>query len=151
MKWEPIESAPKTEWIMLCLGGADWAVGCWKKTFDGGAWVKDEDTEESFSLAPTHWMPLPKLPIKAMFEKVSCSQCGRDFRPGEHGFSHCSDHDQPTHGGSRPGAGRPKSAVRKVNLTVSLPPASKVRIDAKAKANGVSSSELVKRWSDRLK
>lgn len=57
----------------------------------------------------------------------------------------------PQRGGSRPGAGRPKSAVRKVSLTVSLPPANKARIDAKARANGVSSSELVKRWSDRLK
>lgn len=27
-----------------------------------------------------------------LFENVSCSQCGRDFGPGEHGFSHCSDH-----------------------------------------------------------
>ena len=92
MKWEPIEAAPKTEWILLCLGGIDWGIGCWKKTFDGGAWVKDEDSDEPFSLVPTHWMPLPELPSKAAFEKVSCSQCGRDFGPGEHGFSHCSDH-----------------------------------------------------------
>ena len=28
----------------------------------------------------------------AKFDNVSCSQCGRDFGPGEHGFSHCSDH-----------------------------------------------------------
>jgi len=26
------------------------------------------------------------------FENVSCSQCGRDFGPGEHGFLHCADH-----------------------------------------------------------
>jgi hypothetical protein len=26
------------------------------------------------------------------FENVSCSQCGRDFGPGDHGFSHCRDH-----------------------------------------------------------
>jgi hypothetical protein len=26
------------------------------------------------------------------FENVSCSQCGRDFGSGEHGFSHCADH-----------------------------------------------------------
>ena len=25
------------------------------------------------------------------FANVSCSQCGRDFGPGEHGYSHCSD------------------------------------------------------------
>ena len=28
----------------------------------------------------------------ALFENVSCSQCGREFGPGEHGFSHCADH-----------------------------------------------------------
>lgn len=28
----------------------------------------------------------------ARFENVSCSQCGRDFGPGEHGFSHCRNH-----------------------------------------------------------
>ena len=28
----------------------------------------------------------------AKFANVSCSQCGRDFGPGEHGFSHCKDH-----------------------------------------------------------
>ena len=26
------------------------------------------------------------------FENVSCSQCGQDFGPGDHGYSHCEDH-----------------------------------------------------------
>jgi hypothetical protein len=26
------------------------------------------------------------------FSNVSCSQCGRDFGPGDHGFSHCEHH-----------------------------------------------------------
>jgi hypothetical protein len=26
------------------------------------------------------------------FANVSCSQCGQDFGPGNHGFSHCKDH-----------------------------------------------------------
>lgn len=26
------------------------------------------------------------------FPETSCSQCGRDFGPGNHGFSHCEDH-----------------------------------------------------------
>lgn len=26
------------------------------------------------------------------FENVSCSQCGQDFGPGDHGFSHCENH-----------------------------------------------------------
>ena len=29
---------------------------------------------------------------KPRFEKTACSQCGREFGPGDHGFSHCSDH-----------------------------------------------------------
>jgi hypothetical protein len=28
------------------------------------------------------------------FEKTSCSQCGREFGPGDHGFSRCEDHTQ---------------------------------------------------------
>ena len=56
----------------------------------------------------------------------------------------------PQRGGSRPGAGRPKSDVRRVNLTVSLPVENKARIDARAKQDAISASELVKRWSDGL-
>lgn len=26
------------------------------------------------------------------YENVSCSQCGRGFGPGDHGFSHCDSH-----------------------------------------------------------
>jgi hypothetical protein len=26
------------------------------------------------------------------FANVSCSQCGQDFGPGDHGFSHCISH-----------------------------------------------------------
>jgi hypothetical protein len=26
------------------------------------------------------------------FENTFCSQCGREFGPGDHGFSHCKDH-----------------------------------------------------------
>lgn len=26
------------------------------------------------------------------YDNVSCSQCGRDFGPGDHGFSHCNHH-----------------------------------------------------------
>jgi hypothetical protein len=33
-----------------------------------------------------------KLGMLVMFPSVSCSQCGRDFGPGEHGFSSCDQH-----------------------------------------------------------
>lgn len=29
---------------------------------------------------------------KPRFDNVSCSQCGEDFGPGDHGFSHCEHH-----------------------------------------------------------
>ena len=29
------------------------------------------------------------------FQNVSCSHCGRDFGPGDAGFSHCEDHKRP--------------------------------------------------------
>jgi hypothetical protein len=31
---------------------------------------------------------------KPRYANVSCSQCGGDFGPGDHGFSHCEDHRQ---------------------------------------------------------
>lgn len=33
-----------------------------------------------------------KPPDMPRFENVSCSQCGHDFGPGDHGYSHCEDH-----------------------------------------------------------
>lgn len=30
--------------------------------------------------------------LNPRFANVSCSQCGRDFGPGDHGFSHCENH-----------------------------------------------------------
>ena len=32
--------------------------------------------------------------MKPVFENVWCSQCGREFGPGNHGYSHCFDHDE---------------------------------------------------------
>ena len=30
--------------------------------------------------------------MQTLYDEVSCSQCGRSFGPGHHGFSHCEDH-----------------------------------------------------------
>jgi len=30
------------------------------------------------------------------FQSVSCSQCGESFGPGNHGFSHCQNHEGKT-------------------------------------------------------
>ena len=57
----------------------------------------------------------------------------------------CVAHTPQTHGGIRPGAGRPASGKAGVNLTVRLPVATKARIKALAAKAGVSASEIVRR------
>lgn len=57
--------------------------------------------------------------------------------------------EPPKRGGKRQGAGRKPNPLKRVNLTVSLPPKNKLWITSKAKATGISASELVTMWSDR--
>jgi hypothetical protein len=35
---------------------------------------------------------LPRVALASYFASVSCSQCGRSFGPGWHGFSACRSH-----------------------------------------------------------
>lgn len=59
--------------------------------------------QEMLALADT----LESLPTTALqFDETGCSQCGRTFGPGNHGFSHCKDHaylTNPVLDGHRPG------------------------------------------------
>ena len=54
----------------------------------------DEDTEAIYPGRPyccgvlLDWKPTPK----PKFANVFCSQCGQEFGPGDHGFSHCENH-----------------------------------------------------------
>src|ERR1017187_33300 len=90
-EWMPIVTAPKTDRILLCLERQDWAIGSWNKdAFDGPRWEDDGINPVAFLIQPTHWMKLPELPPR--FENVSCSQCGMDFGPGDHGYSECVSH-----------------------------------------------------------
>jgi hypothetical protein len=34
--------------------------------------------------------------LSPKYSNVYCSQCGGDFGPGDHGFSHCDSHKGPT-------------------------------------------------------
>ena len=43
--------------------------------------------------------------VEPKFASVSCSQCGQDFGPGDHGFSHCENHTNETHNAEVSGAG----------------------------------------------
>ena len=54
-EWQPIETAPKDESIILVYSTEDgWAVATWN---DGNWW-----TDGGWSHYPTHWMPLPPAP-----------------------------------------------------------------------------------------
>lgn len=66
-------------WAGIALLGA---VGVWSVISVRAAeraWQDDQDT------------PQPR------FLNTYCSQCGRDFGPGDHGYSHCANH-QHEHG-----------------------------------------------------
>lgn len=38
-------------------------------------------------------LDMAKNPPVGRFPNVFCSQCGNNFGPGDHGYSHCEDHD----------------------------------------------------------
>lgn len=59
-EWQPIETAPKDQRLLLFFPTAGMvATGYWA-IFDE-AWQGEPFTEEDRPL-PTHWMPLPELP-----------------------------------------------------------------------------------------
>ncbi len=57
------------------------------KSIRAGEWIERSDG---------YWaLRITQIPAKApRFANVSCSQCGQDFGPGDHGFSHCEHHKQ---------------------------------------------------------
>jgi len=56
MEWQPIETAPKNETILIAYGVDEVGTGLhWL----GNEW--DCDQEEGV-VVPTHWMPLPQPP-----------------------------------------------------------------------------------------
>jgi uncharacterized protein DUF551 len=66
--WRPIESAPKDGTFILVygelggslppIGSCKFGVVHWVDGFNG--WYLDGD---EYTLAPTHWMPLPSAPV----------------------------------------------------------------------------------------
>lgn len=65
--------------------GADGVIAVVKNGADDHRSRRDEATH-SLPSEDTHSPAGPK------FQNVWCSQCGRDFGPGDHGFSHCDNH-----------------------------------------------------------
>ena len=103
--WHPIETAPTDGTAILVAHCAGVWVAKYRETYASG--YKPENPWQSMMLnhehfdyrnaphRPTHWRPLPAAPIglKApKFANVFCSQCGQEFGPGDHGFSHCENH-----------------------------------------------------------
>lgn len=64
MKWQPIETAPKTDSVLLWNG-----VRVFEGSINSGVWWSEFDMgdyEQGMPEAPqpTHWMPLPEPPRK---------------------------------------------------------------------------------------
>jgi hypothetical protein len=101
MAWEPMNTAPKTEaatliarpFLAVCIDPdlpeepRAIRVVWWEPLMNEGRgqWYGDRDLKEH----PILWQPIPDGP---KFENVSCSHCGNEFGPGDHGFSHCEHH-----------------------------------------------------------
>lgn len=58
---------------------------------EDGEWAHFLDIKAAAIAALAKAKGIPK------FENVSCSQCGRSFGPGDHGFSHCKNHKGRRH------------------------------------------------------
>lgn len=90
--WHTIETAPKDDTaILVALPDSNIVQSA---RFRNGGWVICWDLHVlSEFYQPSHWMPMPDLPKKPFrFDKTYCSQCGKTFGPGNHGFSHCENH-----------------------------------------------------------
>jgi hypothetical protein len=67
MAWQPIETAPKGECVLLFSpDAADWysvCVGYAISDEDGVAWYSQEESVgQPIDAQPSHWMPLPEPP-----------------------------------------------------------------------------------------
>lgn len=63
--WQPIDTAPKQEWINTVLVSRDKGNECvMAAVFDGDVWRALTITGLMVFRDPTHWMPLPPPPTK---------------------------------------------------------------------------------------
>ena len=66
--WQPIESCPPDQFVLLC--GEGWRKATIgriedRQSFGRGRWFYDEEGDPFYSdEAPTHWRPLPDPPDK---------------------------------------------------------------------------------------
>jgi Protein of unknown function (DUF551) len=63
MEWQPIETAPKDgTWFIAAASNADWMKPRIVRFYDEYDRFPMHDDMRPWSVAPTHWMPLPELP-----------------------------------------------------------------------------------------
>lgn len=62
MEWQPIETAPKGQNIIICCAGKSLSIWI---AYDAGQrkriWFHKGSKKKMF-MEPTHWMPLPEAP-----------------------------------------------------------------------------------------
>lgn len=65
MKWQPIETAPKAQRVLVWSGEEQYCAHWAKNPFTNDeAWIVAEwgDDGDQALVKPTHWMPLPEPP-----------------------------------------------------------------------------------------
>lgn len=60
MQWQPIETAPRDEYVLLHVPGEGPIVG--RYVPDRNLWLSDLVEQLGIGGEPTHWMPLPESP-----------------------------------------------------------------------------------------
>jgi hypothetical protein len=71
IEWQPIETAPEEETVLVLISvldrfGNEPGVYVHSGVLDGeGWWLSHDGPLNLESCEPTHWMPLPNLPIPA--------------------------------------------------------------------------------------
>lgn len=119
--WEPLANRPEWDrqpirQFILLEGQRMHSDLIWRRVICGTASVdrdgpfgyRAEDIErlcrdgdmEPLTAAVTHWMPATYPPLTTAdaahqsprFPNTGCSQCGGQFGPGDHGYSHCENH-----------------------------------------------------------
>ena len=59
--WQPIETCPKDEWVLVCEPGWHLMVAKWIYA-DQWQYAQIDDPKFYLSCRPTHWMMLPICP-----------------------------------------------------------------------------------------